>query len=153
MIATPTQDQTGPVNTRRWPRYEAHIPVLISFKSKVLKRAVPGLASEISQSGMTLYGGASLQPGDVIEVEFRTPSKHRVVGIVRNRSGYCFGLEFLRPMSNGEAIANAPRSDWAAGELADEPNPSWKVWLAELRGHLWIAIAAVLLLLAAKRAL
>jgi hypothetical protein len=153
MIATSTQDQTGPVNTRRWPRYEAHIPVLISFKSKVLKRAVPGLASEISQSGMTLYGGASLQAGDVIEVEFRTPSKHRVVGVVRNRSGYCFGLEFLRPMSSDDAIANEPRSGWAADNVGDEPNAWWKVWLAKHRGHLWIAIAAGLLLFVAQKAL
>jgi len=152
MIATSTQDQTDPVNTRRWPRYEAHIPVLISSKNKVLRRAVTGLASEISQSGMTLYGGASLQPGDIVEVEFRPPSKHRVVGVIRNRSGYCFGLEFLRPMSSGDAITDGPRSD-AAGNVDDKPKAPWKVWLAEHRGHLWSAIEAVLLLFAAQKAL
>lgn len=153
MTATSTQDQMGPVNTRRWPRYETHIPVLISSKRKVLKRAVTGLASEISQSGMTLYGGASLQPGDIVEVEFRTPSKHRVVGIIRNRSGYCFGLEFLHPMSTGDAIADGPGSDWAAGNVEEKPNAPWRGWLAEHRGHLWSAIEAVFLLFGAQKAL
>jgi len=152
-MAISTQDQKGPANTRRWPRYEAHIPVLISSKNKVLRRAVTGLASEISQSGMTLYGGAPLQPGDIVEVEFRPPSKHRVVGIIRNRSGYCFGLEFLSPMSSGEAIADGPGSDWTASNVDDKPNAPWKAWLAEHRGHFWSAIEAVLLLFAAQKAL
>ena len=43
---------------------------------------------------MELYGGVNLQPGDLMEVEFRTPDRIRVVGVVRNRSGFCFGLEF-----------------------------------------------------------
>ena len=30
-----------------------------------------------------------------IEVEFQIPSKLRVAGIIRNRTGYCFGLEFI----------------------------------------------------------
>jgi hypothetical protein len=99
MIATSIQSPKGLVNTRRWPRYQAHLPVLISCKSDVSRLAVPGLASEISQAGMALYGGVPLQPGDVMEVEFRTPSKHRVAGIVRNRSGYTVNARDA--MSNG----------------------------------------------------
>ena len=36
-----------------------------------------------------------MQPDDLIEIEFPTPSPVRVMAAVRNRSGYSFGLEFL----------------------------------------------------------
>ena len=39
-----------------------------------------------------------LEPGDSIEIDFQTPSKLRVAGIVRNRKGYRFGLEFVTPL-------------------------------------------------------
>jgi hypothetical protein len=156
MIATSIQNPNRLVNTRRWPRYQAHLPVLISFKSDVSRLAVPGLASEISQAGMALYGGVPLRPGEVMEVEFRTPGKHRVAGIVRNRSGYCFGLEFLSPMSSGDAITNVLRSGSGAGEdaspltyLGDEPNAGWRAWLTKHRSDVFsTTLATVFLLLA-----
>lgn len=153
-MTTSTKNQLGSVNTRRWPRYESHLPVLISFRN-IFKRAVPGLASEISQSGMTFYGGASLQPGDVIEVEFRTPTKQRVTGTVRNRSGYCFGLEFLTPMPNGEAIANLQSGPDAesVSENGDDSKAPWRIWLAEHRSEVLIGILTILVFIAARKAL
>jgi len=53
----------------------------------------------MSEGGMTLYAGVPLKPGDQMELEFQTPGGARVVAIVRNRTGYCFGLEFLTPLS------------------------------------------------------
>jgi len=82
------------INTRRWPRYHVHLPVFIAVKAEDGSVAVPGLVSEVSRSGMELYGGVDLHPGDVMEVEFQAPGGVRIAGIVRNRSGYCFGLEF-----------------------------------------------------------
>ena len=154
-MTTSIQNPTGSVNTRRWPRYESHLPVLICFRN-IFRRAVPGLASEISQSGMTFYGGASLQPGDVIEVEFRTPTKQRVTGTVRNRSGYCFGLEFLTPMTNGDAITDlrsGPDVMSPAEEGDEAVKPPWRIWLAEHRSEILIGILTILVFIAAKRAL
>ena len=82
------------INTRRWRRYHVSLPVLIELRTSDENVAVPGLVSELSRSGMELYGGVNLQPGDLMEVEFQTSGRVRVVGVVRNRSGYCFGLEF-----------------------------------------------------------
>lgn len=90
-------------NTRRWPRFHVHLPVLIAAEPGQSRVLVPGLVSEISRRGMELYGGVQLRPGDLMEVEFRTSAKVRVAGVVRNRSGYCFGLEFL-----SIATANQP---------------------------------------------
>jgi PilZ domain len=88
-----------PANTRRCPRHQVNLPVRIAPGDETSQIAAPGLAIEISQSGMALYGGIELQPGDFMEVEFQTTSHLRVAGVVRNRTGYCFGLEFLAPQT------------------------------------------------------
>src|SRR6266550_2361203 len=83
------------VNTRRWPRFHVHLPVSIATGDSGSYITVPGLVSELSRGGMELYGGVQCRPGELLEVEFRTSESLRVAGIIRNRSGYCFGLEFL----------------------------------------------------------
>jgi len=115
---------TGPssprnvLNTRRWPRFHVHLPVLIAAETADSQVAIPGMVSAISRAGMEVYGGVPLRLGDVMEVEFRTAGAVRVAGIVRNRSGYCFGLEFLRLMV-GE---NSP-DDIISVEFAPESSP------------------------------
>lgn len=81
-------------NTRRYLRYQMHTPVFIAVPGTA-SQVVPGLVSKLSRAGMELYAGVNLQPGDLMEVEFRTTGKTiRIAGTVRNRSGFCFGLEF-----------------------------------------------------------
>lgn len=92
----------GMTDTRRWPRYHVHLPVFISSETDVSTIAVPGVVSEISRGGMELYGGVERRPGDLMEVEFQAAGVPRVAGVVRSRSGFCFGLEFLSLMP-GEA--------------------------------------------------
>jgi hypothetical protein len=82
------------INTRRRPRHHVRLPVFIAVNTGAANTVVPGLVCELSRSGMELYGGVNLRPGDLMEVEFQTSDRIRVVGIVRNRSGFCFGLEF-----------------------------------------------------------
>jgi hypothetical protein len=72
--------------------------VLIAAETADSQIAIPGMVSALSRAGMEVYGGVPLRPGDLMEVEFKTSGGVRVTGIVRNRSGYCFGLEFLRAM-------------------------------------------------------
>jgi PilZ domain-containing protein len=88
----------GMTSTRRWPRYHVHLPVFISSETDVSTIAVPGVVSEISRGGMELYGGVERRPGDLMEVEFQAAGVPRVAGVVRSRSGFCFGLEFLSLM-------------------------------------------------------
>jgi len=91
-------------NTRRWPRHQVKLPVRIITPNDVSEIVVPGLTTEISRGGMALYGGVPLQPGDLMEVEFQTFNRLRVAASVRDRNGYCFGLEFLGllPSEDGE---------------------------------------------------
>jgi len=85
-------------NTRRWPRYHVQLPVLIAPTASDTDLAIHGLVCELSRAGMELYAGVNLQPGDVMEVEFQTPRRIHVSGIVRDRSGFCYGVEFCEPL-------------------------------------------------------
>ena len=84
-----------PENTRRWQRHPVKLPVRIITANDVSEITVPGLTTEISRGGMALYGGVPLQPGDLMQVEFETSDRVRVAASIRDRNGYCFGLEFL----------------------------------------------------------
>jgi len=83
---------------RRWRRYPVDLPVEVALRNGAEKVVVPGRGTELSSGGMALYAGVPLKPGDLIEVEFQIPSSLQVSGIIRNRDGYCFGLEFLIPL-------------------------------------------------------
>lgn len=113
------------IKARRWPRYHVYLPVCIATESDVFRMSVPGLVSEISRSGMALYGGVQLQPGDLMEVEFQLSGKLRIAGVVRSRAGYYFGLEFLTPQSQAEAARNLQvRRDFQAPPLQTAAIPS-----------------------------
>jgi hypothetical protein len=81
------------------------------------------MVSALSRAGMEVYGGVPLQPGDLMEVEFRTAGPLRIAGIVRNRSGYCFGLEFLRCT----ALTETPDTVLAPELTGDNALPEWAV--------------------------
>jgi hypothetical protein len=97
----------APENTRRWQRHPVKLPVRIITATDISEIAVPGLTTEISRGGMALYGGVPLQPGDLMQVEFETSNRVRVAASIRDRNGYCFGLEFLGllPSDNEDAEA------------------------------------------------
>ncbi|MGA8151071.1 MAG: PilZ domain-containing protein [Terriglobales bacterium] len=98
-----TNENTSPESIRRWPRHQVSLPVRIATGESV--STIDGLATEISRGGMALYGGVPLEAGDLMAVEFPTASPVCVAGIVRNRSGFCFGLEFLSVVMSDPAAA------------------------------------------------
>jgi len=119
-----TPNPRNPINTRRWPRFHVHLPVLIAAETADSEIAIPGMVSAISRSGMEVYGGVPLRPGDLMEVEFRTAGTVRIAGVVRNRSGYCFGMEFLRLAAFCSDIVLAPEfsseipeADWTGADI------------------------------------
>jgi hypothetical protein len=82
-------------NTRRWQRYPGGLPVRILPCSRLPAIAVTGRGTGLSQGGMALYAGGDMKPDDLVEVEFPTPQRLKVMAAVRNRNGHYFGLEFL----------------------------------------------------------
>jgi PilZ domain len=86
------------INARRWRRYHLDLPVQVIVGQGAHRMVVSGRGTELSRGGMALHACLSLEPGDPIEVDFQTPSKLQIAGIIRNRIGYRFGVEFLAPL-------------------------------------------------------
>src|ERR1035441_5732454 len=81
----------------RIPAYNTMPPSLISVP-RPSTTVVEGRGTEMSEGGMVLYAGILLNPGDLLEIEFDTPTSSRLPAIVRSRNGFCFGLEFITPL-------------------------------------------------------
>ena len=83
--------------SRRWERYKLNVPVraIIHKEDRTVIR--DGRGTELSEGGMCLMAGAEMALGEAIHVEFTPPygSPIRVKGIVRNRKGYRYGVEFV----------------------------------------------------------
>lgn len=82
---------------RRWERQIVDLPVKVGIYTSepVL---IPGRVTEMSEGGMSLYAGMSLKPGDLLEVEFEMPFQRTVQAVVRNKTGFNFGLEFVETL-------------------------------------------------------
>ena len=99
---------SSPANRRRWTRQISDLPVRVFYHKQNDEIVVSGRGTEINEGGMALYAGISLQPGDLMEIEFQMPQAKRISAIVRNRSGYYFGLEFLTPLEPQEPKPDCP---------------------------------------------
>ncbi len=83
---------------RRWRRHKVDVPIRVIVHGTSKTSLFDGRGNELSEGGMALTAGVELRPGDVVDVEFTppysgAPIRHR--GIVRNRTGYRYGIEFL----------------------------------------------------------
>jgi len=83
---------------RRWVRQTVDLPVKVGIYNNSDTILVPGRVTELSEGGMSLYAGMSLKPGDLLEVEFELPVAQTVQAVVRNRTGYNFGVEFVETL-------------------------------------------------------
>ena len=82
---------------RRWTRHKLDVPIRVIVHLEDKSRVISGRGKEISEGGMAVFAGVELRVGDKIEVEFTPPygGPIRVQGIVRNRNGYSYGVEFF----------------------------------------------------------
>ena len=82
---------------RRWQRFKLDLPLRVVIPQKHKTTIVSGRGTEISEGGLAIFAGTELHLGDHINVEFTPPYSGkplRVPAIVRNRSGYSYGVEF-----------------------------------------------------------
>jgi PilZ domain len=103
-----------PSTQRRWTRHPVNLPARI-LAHNGLNTVVPARATEISEGGLALYAGMPMEAGDIAEIEFHTPQRSKILGVVRHRTGYCFGVEFLSPLSSDNDITASMQ--WAAVNL------------------------------------
>jgi len=83
---------------RRWQRFRLDVPVRVIAQRDNKATIVSGRGNEVSEGGLAVFAGIELRLGEVIGVEFTPPYSSeplRVRGIVRNRQGYKYGIEFL----------------------------------------------------------
>ncbi|HET7440288.1 MAG TPA: PilZ domain-containing protein [Terriglobales bacterium] len=109
----------SPINTRRSRRHQVDLPVRVIVRSGVFSMVVPGRGTEISERGMALYAGIQKEPGELIDVEFHTGNR-RATGRIRSRSGYCYGLEFVTPLTNYASLGAESRRQYDLKLLADQ---------------------------------
>ena len=97
MSSTVVGEQPAFRAARRWVRHKLDVPIRVIVHLEEKSRVITGRGREISEGGMAVFAGVELRPGDQIEVEFTPPygGPIRVQGIVRNRNGYSYGVEFF----------------------------------------------------------
>ncbi|MGC2185922.1 MAG: PilZ domain-containing protein [Terriglobales bacterium] len=96
------------VNRRRWERYpfDASVRVVVDhalpdqapLDHSAHRTVVDARGVHFSEGGLCLFAAANLPVGVHVKVEFKNPHTDepvRVLGKVRNRSVYLYGVEFL----------------------------------------------------------
>lgn len=83
---------------RRWRRHKVDVPIRVIVHGTSKTSLFDGRGNELSEGGMALTAGVELRPGDRVDIEFTPPYSGlplRQSGIVRNRTGYRYGIEFI----------------------------------------------------------
>ena len=91
---------------RRWQRRKVDVPIRVVVHRTAKTTIFDGRGNELSEGGMALTAGVELQPDDVVEVEFTRPYSGlpvRQKGVIRNRTGYRYGIEFIAQTSEERA--------------------------------------------------
>ncbi len=94
---------------RRWGRVKIDVPIRLIFWNDSLRaKIIDARGREMSEGGMAVFAGVELRIDTLVDVEF-TPAYSgrplRVSARVRNRNGYCYGVEFLQDTSTGRQQA------------------------------------------------
>ena len=82
---------------RRFPRYSIDVAVRVSTVKNSQKCTYSGRGSELSEGGMAAYIPAELDLGDRVSIDMMLPYSREALAIeaiVRNRSGFRYGMEF-----------------------------------------------------------
>jgi len=91
------------LQTRRFRRYKLDVPVRVVVQAEDKVRYIDGRGNELNEGGLAINAGVELAVDDHVEVEFTPPYSGepiRARGVVRNRDGYRYGLEFLTETPN-----------------------------------------------------
>ncbi len=100
--ASPAPSEDGPQvssttdQKRRWRRYDFQVPVNLTTRNR--NKKIPARGTDLNEGGITVYAEAELTLGDELKAEFRPPFSNTAVNlsvVVRNRSGYRYGMEFI----------------------------------------------------------
>ncbi len=83
---------------RRWHRYSLTVPVRVTLENPQHTMLTDTLAHQINEGGIAISADAELSIGTQVLVEFMPPwfdFPLNVRGVIRNRAGGQYGMEFL----------------------------------------------------------
>jgi len=104
--------EAGYPELRRWTRYKARLLTCVIAKKPMKALIISGHGSEINHGGMRIFAGIELAVNDCIRVTFTPPYGGALMSydcIIRDRSGYTYGVEFIRDENNGEQTGQMQR--------------------------------------------
>lgn len=90
-------DQTAPAG-RRWRRSQLTVPVRVTIETSRNVNVINTRGSQMNDGGLAVRADRELTIGDEAEIKFMPPHFYpfvRLRGVIRNRDGDLYGLEFL----------------------------------------------------------
>jgi hypothetical protein len=102
-MAPKTQPQNASTGVRRWRRFRFDVPVRVVMQRNARDLEFAARGTAMNEGGIALDLEASLQIGNLLQVEFAPPYAGlpvRVRSAVRNAAGNRYGVEFL--VADGE---------------------------------------------------
>ncbi len=97
---------------RRWTRYRAHMLTCVIAQKPMKVVIVPGRGTELNHGGMTVFVGIELAVNERIKVTLTPPYGGEPLTfecVIRDRSGYTYGVEFIRDESDNKQINQMQR--------------------------------------------
>ena len=95
------------MEVRRHPRYRLEVDVRIYPRNSTVVR---GHSVDISESGISALLRVEVPVGEVVRLEFAVPTGEvEIHALVRQRSAFRYGFQFLEAVSQLEIIARACR--------------------------------------------
>ena len=94
---------------RRWRRHHLDVPIRVIVHRAAKTSVFVGRGNELSEGGLAITAGVELKTGDAAEIEFTPPYSGvpiRIRGVVRNRAGYRYGMEFVAQGEREEEQVN-----------------------------------------------
>jgi len=92
---------------RRWERYNVTIDVNVTAGVNGQQYRLSGQVGDVSKGGLRLFVPRIFEPGTSLTLEFLLPyysSELILRGVVRNRSGFTHGIEFINPSAYQQSI-------------------------------------------------
>ena len=97
-MASEAQTDKASPESRRWRRYHFAVPVRVTVEEPQHATLDNARGWRINYGGAAVYADTELRIGSVAEIEFTPPHFYPPVtlrGVVRNRAGDLYGVEFL----------------------------------------------------------
>lgn len=94
-------------SARRWDRHAVAIPIAISLFIDGQPCKVRAQASDVSKGGLSMFTTREIAIGVSLQVDFILPYSSTPLalrGVVRTRSGFNYGIEFLSPTPEQQEI-------------------------------------------------